>query len=84
MVDTLIRLLQKDDYFKPDDVIATDAPWDVAWYGDRTAVWLPGSLSQFKDYLQAGAASIIQVDVARIGGITPWLKVAHMAESAAD
>jgi L-alanine-DL-glutamate epimerase-like enolase superfamily enzyme len=39
------------------------------------------SLSQFKDYLQAGACSIVQVDVARIGGITPWLKVAHMAEA---
>jgi L-alanine-DL-glutamate epimerase-like enolase superfamily enzyme len=39
------------------------------------------SISQFKDYLQAGAASIVQVDVARIGGITPWLKVAHMAEA---
>ncbi len=39
------------------------------------------SLSQFKDYLTLGAASIVQVDVARIGGITPWLKVAHMAEA---
>ena len=39
------------------------------------------SPSQFKDYLQIGAASIVQVDVARIGGITPWLKVAHMAET---
>ena len=39
------------------------------------------SLSQFKDYLTQGAASVIQVDVARIGGITPWLKVAHMAEA---
>jgi len=39
------------------------------------------SLSQFKDYLQAGACSIVQVDVARIGGITPWLKVAHIAEA---
>ncbi|WP_424987046.1 mandelate racemase/muconate lactonizing enzyme family protein [Microbulbifer sp. S227A] len=39
------------------------------------------SVSQFKDYLQSGAASIVQVDVARIGGITPWLKVAHMAEA---
>lgn len=39
------------------------------------------SLSQFKDYLVAGGASIIQVDVARIGGITPWMKVAHMAEA---
>jgi len=37
------------------------------------------SLSQFKDYLTSGAASIMQVDVARIGGITPWLKVAHLA-----
>ena len=39
------------------------------------------SLSQFKDYLVAGACSIIQVDVARIGGISPWLKVAHLAEA---
>jgi L-alanine-DL-glutamate epimerase-like enolase superfamily enzyme len=39
------------------------------------------SVSQFKDYLQSGACSIVQVDVGRIGGITPWLKVAHMAEA---
>jgi len=34
----------------------------------------------FREYLQAGACSIVQVDVARVGGITPWLKVAHLAE----
>ncbi|WP_226781349.1 mandelate racemase/muconate lactonizing enzyme family protein [Oceaniglobus trochenteri] len=39
------------------------------------------SLSQFNEYLAADAASIIQVDVARIGGITPWLKVAALAEA---
>jgi L-alanine-DL-glutamate epimerase-like enolase superfamily enzyme len=39
------------------------------------------SIAQFRDYLERGAASIVQVDVARIGGITPWLKVAHLAES---
>lgn len=39
------------------------------------------SISQFKDYLAAGACAIVQADVARIGGITPWLKVAHMAEA---
>jgi L-alanine-DL-glutamate epimerase-like enolase superfamily enzyme len=39
------------------------------------------SLSQFRDYLQRGACSIVQVDVARIGGITPWLKTAHLAEA---
>ncbi|HET6499797.1 MAG TPA: mandelate racemase/muconate lactonizing enzyme family protein, partial [Amycolatopsis sp.] len=39
------------------------------------------SVAQFREYLAAGAAGIVQVDVARIGGITPWLKVAHLAES---
>jgi L-alanine-DL-glutamate epimerase-like enolase superfamily enzyme len=39
------------------------------------------SVSHFKEYMQNRACSVIQVDVARIGGITPWLKVAHTAES---
>ena len=36
--------------------------------------------STFGEYLQRGACSVVQVDVGRIGGITPWLKVAHLAE----
>ena len=36
---------------------------------------------QFRDYLERKACSIVQVDVGRVGGITPWLKVAHMAEA---
>jgi L-alanine-DL-glutamate epimerase-like enolase superfamily enzyme len=39
------------------------------------------SVQHFREYLQRGACSIVQADVARIGGITPWLKVAHLAES---
>jgi L-alanine-DL-glutamate epimerase-like enolase superfamily enzyme len=39
------------------------------------------SIGQFRDYLHRGATSIVQPDVARIGGITPWLKVAHLAEA---
>lgn len=39
------------------------------------------SPSHFREYLQAGACSVVQVDVARIGGITPWLKTAHLAET---
>ncbi|MGW3465529.1 enolase C-terminal domain-like protein, partial [Streptomyces olivaceoviridis] len=30
---------------------------------------------------ERGAAGIVQPDVARIGGVTPWLKVAHLAEA---
>ena len=37
--------------------------------------------SHFREYLASDACSIVQVDVARIGGITPWLKVAHLAET---
>lgn len=37
--------------------------------------------AHFREYLQRGACSIVQADVARIGGITPWLKVAHLAET---
>src|SRR5271154_3917151 len=39
------------------------------------------SIRHFRDYMAKGACSIVQVDVARIGGVTPWLKVAHMAEA---
>ncbi len=39
------------------------------------------SPQHFREYLQRGACSVVQVDVARIGGITPWLKVAHLAET---
>jgi L-alanine-DL-glutamate epimerase-like enolase superfamily enzyme len=39
------------------------------------------SIGQFAEYIQQGAAGIVQADVARIGGITPWLKVAHLAEA---
>ncbi|MFJ2738720.1 mandelate racemase/muconate lactonizing enzyme family protein [Streptomyces sp. NPDC087440] len=39
------------------------------------------SAGHFAEYLSAGAAGIVQADVARVGGITPWLKVAHAAEA---
>lgn len=57
-------------------VLAADSPIPIA-VGE--SLYSPG---QFADYVRSNACHIIQVDVARIGGITPWLKVAHMAECA--
>ena len=37
--------------------------------------------AHFREYLERDACSIVQVDCARVGGITPWLKVAHLAET---
>lgn len=42
------------------------------------SMYSPG---QFADYIAAEACGIVQADVARVGGITPWLKVAHLAEA---
>lgn len=35
---------------------------------------------QFRDYISNGGASIVQPDACRCGGITEWLKIAHMAD----
>jgi L-alanine-DL-glutamate epimerase-like enolase superfamily enzyme len=37
--------------------------------------------AHFREYLERGACSIVQVDCARVGGNTPWHKVAHLAET---
>lgn len=39
------------------------------------------TVGQCAAYLTSGAASIMQADVARVGGVTPWLKIAHVAEA---
>lgn len=49
----------------------------------RTPIALGESLyssSQFLAYLQAEAVDIVQADVAFVGGVTEWIKVAHLAE----
>lgn len=35
---------------------------------------------QFRDYIATGGVSILQPDACRCGGITEWLKIAHMAD----
>jgi len=35
----------------------------------------------FNEYLRRSAADVVQPDVARVGGITEWLKIAHLAHA---
>ena len=35
----------------------------------------------FKDLISAGGADIVQPDIGRVGGVTEWMKVAHLAHS---
>jgi len=36
----------------------------------------------FRDYIESNAVDVVQVDVCRIGGITPWMEVAALANAA--
>lgn len=37
------------------------------------------TVQQVRDYLVADAVDIVQTDIARVGGLTPWMKIAHLA-----
>lgn len=62
---------------------------DVAGHAElrsiaRTPVAIGESLygkSQFLDYLSSQAVDVVQADVAFVGGITEWLKIAHLSHA---
>jgi dolichyl-phosphate-mannose-protein mannosyltransferase len=35
---------------KPDEIIASDMPWAMAWYADRKSLWLPSRQKDFYEY----------------------------------
>jgi L-alanine-DL-glutamate epimerase-like enolase superfamily enzyme len=37
------------------------------------------TIDEFHQYLLAGAVDIVQADIARVGGLTPWLAIADLA-----
>ncbi|WP_331232960.1 mandelate racemase/muconate lactonizing enzyme family protein [Natronorarus salvus] len=39
------------------------------------------NVTQFKGVVERGGADVLQPDVARVGGVTPWLAVAEVAEA---
>jgi L-alanine-DL-glutamate epimerase-like enolase superfamily enzyme len=64
-------------------------PEDVGGHARlRSAVRIPIALGetlytkhQFAEYLRAGAVDILQADVCRVGGISEWIKIAHLAHA---
>jgi hypothetical protein len=38
-----------NDWMKPNEIIASDMPWAVAWYADRRSVWLPENMQAFTE-----------------------------------
>lgn len=64
-------------------------PEDVAGHARlRSAVNIPIAVGEtlftkhrFAEYLRNEAVDIIQADVVRVGGITEWVKIAHLADA---
>jgi hypothetical protein len=47
---------------KPNEVISSDMPWAVAWYGDRKALWIPdkpGTFEEYSDYQTLGGPIVM-------------------------
>ena len=78
------RLFEELDLFWLEEPIEAD---DVLGHEKlRQSTAIPIALGEslynrhvFKEYLARGAASILQPDAGRVGGITEWLRVARMA-----
>jgi hypothetical protein len=50
-------VVQLKTLFHPDEIIASDMPWAVAWYADRYSLWLPyqaNDLVDLSDYRRLG------------------------------
>jgi hypothetical protein len=57
---------------KPNEIVASDMPWAVAWYSDRESVWLPWTRKDFYEYhdfesLGAPVVSLYLTPVSRDG-----------------
>ena len=35
---------------KPNEIVVSDQPWAVAWYADRTSIWLPRKVEAFERF----------------------------------
>jgi L-alanine-DL-glutamate epimerase-like enolase superfamily enzyme len=89
---TVDEAIRRARHYEPFDIAWFEEPMPADDLGGHArlarATTIPVAVGEslysplhFREYLAAGACSIVQVDVARIGGITPWLKVAHLAET---
>lgn len=39
-----------NNWMKPDEVIASDMPWAIAWYADRRSLWVPDTIKTFIEF----------------------------------
>jgi len=55
--------------------IVREGGWPIAAGENLRSVW------EFKQYIAAGAVTYPEPDVTNCGGVTPFMKIAHLAEA---
>ncbi len=88
-LDEAIHRLLAFESFQPYWIEEPLAPEDIEGHAHlRRVTHVPVAVGeslytkhQFLDYLKHEAADILQPDVARVGGVTEWLKIAHLCEA---
>jgi hypothetical protein len=43
-----------NDWMAPNEIVASDMPWAVAWYADRRSLWLPDTVKAFTEFHDYG------------------------------
>jgi hypothetical protein len=39
-----------NNWMKPEEIVASDMPWAVAWYADRPSLWVPDTMKTFTEF----------------------------------
>jgi hypothetical protein len=39
-----------NEWMKPDEIVASDMPWAIAWYADRRSLWVPETVKTMTDF----------------------------------
>ncbi len=81
-----IAALSRFDLFWVEEPLLADATWAYAQL--RAGVDVPIALGEnahtihrFRDLLDAGACDVVQPNVVRVGGVTPFLRIASLART---
>ncbi|TDE10432.1 mandelate racemase/muconate lactonizing enzyme family protein [Jiangella asiatica] len=81
-----VAALSRFDLYWVEEPLLADATWAYAQL--RAAVDVPIALGEnahtihrFRDLLDAGACDVVQPNVVRVGGVTPFLRIASLART---
>ncbi len=44
----------RNQWMEPNEIIASDTPWAVAWSADRRSLWLPDMVERFNEFHDFG------------------------------